>query len=90
VIALKFKSERFEPAKSVLDGVNYEYCPACGLPIKESSEDSKCVLCRQEKHTVETPVQARVVTLDIDNRIGELEESLSKLHMAITSQKKSG
>ena len=89
LIALKFKLSRFEPAKTVLGGVNYEYCPACGLPVKDSSEDSKCILCRQEKLTVETPVQDKAVALDIDNRIGELEESLSKLNLAITSQKKS-
>jgi uncharacterized Zn finger protein (UPF0148 family) len=87
--ALEYKLSRYEPAKTILDGVEFEYCPSCGLPVIESSgEVSKCILCKQIKPETEPTLQPKIATMDIRNRINELEESITKHNSSFIAQLK--
>jgi hypothetical protein len=90
LLSAKFKLARSESASSVLSGVSFEYCPACGADIKQSNphQPGICHLCgRYSAKQDQTIVpQAEIVRRDLTARVEDLTESIERHKKALKRQ----
>ncbi len=81
LLSTKFKILRATTASSVLAGVEFERCPACGRELSPNAErDSKCRLCGRglEPFSTDRFSEAESLRRDIINRIDELTDSIQR------------
>ena len=90
LIGSKYKLSRFISAKEILDGAHFEYCPLCGLEVElRQADEPICLLCGQKKHPSEEQIHVnKLAQLDIDSRIKELDESITRFRDSFEGQKK--
>lgn len=92
LLSARFKLARAESASSVLSGVEFEYCPACGADLRtgHSHRPGTCDLCGEypNQATDEPVQQAEIVRRDLNSRVEELEESLSRHGRAYQRQRR--
>lgn len=92
LISAKLKVSRANSAVTLLSGVSFESCPACGTSTEQPCyiEEGTCYLCG--RHSVKTPEQTlrqnEVIKQDLVSRISELEEFISAHKQAIKSQER--
>ena len=85
LITTKTKTERVSKADGILDGVKFVRCPECGIDISEREEDEdKCRLCGSDKcnHDNKTPQELEALRRDLNIRIDELEDSISRRQLS--------
>jgi len=87
LISLKFKATRTEAAHTVLDGVEFEICPACGsdLPERGTTHFDHCYLCKTPSALQPSaqPKAVDIVRQDLDARIADLKDSLTRHRRAL-------
>ncbi len=93
-ITAKVKASRLESARSVLSGVDFERCPQCGLKVSQHrlSDLSACNLCCQSPTPDvqdATAVDTEVLRQDLNARIDELEQLVSRHRTALENQQAS-
>lgn len=92
LLSAKLKVARASSATTLLSGVSFNSCPACGTRINNPSymEEDSCYLCG--RHPVQsdeqTSQQNEVVKQDLASRIIELDEAISGHKKAIKYQAK--
>ncbi|HEX7115990.1 MAG TPA: AAA family ATPase [Steroidobacter sp.] len=88
LIALKFKAIRATVARAVLEGADFERCPACGAALAEHKEAAldHCYLCKTPADVQPRPEPsvADVVRQDLDARIDDLKQSISRHRKAMS------
>jgi hypothetical protein len=91
LVLAKLNRARSMSAKSVLTGVSFEYCPACGTKVgNEQMDEDICQLCGKKRAEPSKKIQDLNDALgqDLDLRIEELEESLRRHNQAYKVQEK--
>lgn len=90
LVTARFKLARTEVASSVLSGVKFERCPACGakVDLPDQSDPTSCPLCRKHPEKVEEPSssQEESIKRDLDARMEELSESIERAKKAVRRQ----
>ncbi|MEX2120219.1 MAG: AAA family ATPase [Pirellulales bacterium] len=90
LVSAKFKLARTEAASSVLSGVQFEMCPACGtrLPAESDREATVCYLCGRTPGPSEPQSlpAAEIVRKDLTARAEELADSLERARKAAKRQ----
>ena len=93
LLSSKFKLARMESASSVLSGLKFEVCPACGMKIDQGSQihEGTCQLCRRtiegRTESASAP-EGEIVRRDLTARIDELTESIERHKKARSSQER--
>lgn len=89
LLSAKFKLSRSTAASSLLAGVKFDVCPACGLELHKHSNPDTCYLCGQETQiNEEEPLaQAEVMRKDLNSRIEDLSESIKRHLIAQKKQR---
>lgn len=80
-LSTKFKAARTESASTILAGVNFELCPACGTTLTPRPlEKGECYLCHrvQPRPDAHPAKQLEMARRDLDARIEALEESIKR------------
>lgn len=85
LISMKFKLARSTTADEILAGVNFLSCPSCGQHLPRRPGDDACGLCGQERAPRE-PQAPEVLSADLDERIDELDKSISRMSAQLKSQ----
>lgn len=83
LLSAKFKMARSESASTILAGVSFDFCPACGTSVKgrEFPEPAACFLCGQVPVSgshLSNASSSEAIMRDLTARIYELEESLTR------------
>jgi predicted nucleic acid-binding Zn-ribbon protein len=79
LISLKFKLSRATSATALLEGVDFDSCPACGTPADKSGVTSgHCYLCKREIAPASAGSTAEIYRQDIDDRIEDLKQSVQR------------
>ncbi len=90
LLSARFKLARAESASSVLSGVEFLYCPACGADLQTDHphRHGTCDLCGRfrDRSTTEPVQQAEIVRRDLGSRVEELDESLTRHRRALEKQ----
>ncbi len=73
---LQLKIDRSQEARKILNGINYQYCPACAQEL-EKYPDHICNVCGKEIKDVSNVLETNV-KVDSDQRIYELNDSLKR------------
>ena len=82
LISTKFKIAKSEASQSLLTGVKFEICPACGAALNNEGDPAcSCYLCRSElsEKSISTPEKNDIAKSDLSSRILEINESLELL-----------
>ncbi len=81
----KMKLGRSVAASSLLSGVRFQSCPACGTPVRSSTnmDEHDCYLCHQDsiKDNPHLIGDSDLVNKDLSQRIEELTDSINR-HVA--------
>ncbi len=93
LLSAKFKLARAKSASSVLSGVHFKYCPACGTEIEGSSlhRADICPLCTRPSvvHQEDGLVpQAEIIRRDLTARVDDLAESIKRHKRSRRKQKR--
>jgi hypothetical protein len=87
IISLKFKAARTAAAHEVLDAVDFELCPVCGSGLARDHRSSldHCYLCKTPNAVLRPaePTAVDVIRQDLDSRIADLKQSVSRHKRAI-------
>lgn len=90
LLSAKLKVARASSAATLLSGVSFESCPACGTKIDNPSYRAKdsCYLCGRHpaQNNEQTSLQTEVVKQDLISRITELDEAISGHKKAVRNQ----
>lgn len=90
LLSTKIKLARAASASSILSGVSFEFCPACGTEINNPpySDEDLCRLCGKHPEPPEflSLTQDEVDRFDLDSRIYELDESIRRHRVAREQQ----
>lgn len=89
LLSAKFKLAQVKSADSILSGILFEYCPACGTEIDETSHPKDvCYLCGKHPspNNNQAVIQSEVIRQDLTIRIEELDQSLSRLKQSLSKQ----
>jgi uncharacterized Zn finger protein (UPF0148 family) len=90
-VSAKIKSNRSEVARSVLAGVQFRQCPACGSPIApdRGDDETKCSLCGQRPGlpAKEEAIDVELLRNDLNTRIDELDDLIARHEKEIEAQK---
>jgi hypothetical protein len=79
LISLKFKLNRATSATALLEGVDFDNCPACGTPtVKADVAPGNCYLCKSEIARAKEGSTAEIYRQDIDDRIEDLKQSVQR------------
>ena len=79
LISLKFKLSRATSATALLEGVDFENCPACGTQtVKAGVAPGHCYLCKSEIARATEGSAAEIYRQDIDDRIEDLKQSVQR------------
>jgi len=80
LLSAKFKLSRSTASSSLLAGVKFDVCPACGLELHKHPNPESCYLCGQETQANEKEplAQAEVMRKDLNSRIEDLSESIKR------------
>jgi len=82
LISLKFKMTRTAVARAVLEGAEFERCPACGTPVAEHPHSAldHCYLCKTPAGAQPDPepVAVDVARQDLDARVADLKQSVAR------------
>ncbi len=84
----KIKLYRASSAISVLNRVNYEYCPECGNKLDELGNYVIFHLCKTDKTDISPNINKDTIEKDLNDRVKELDESIMYLNMAFSNSKK--
>jgi len=91
LISSKFKLARVETAQNLLEGVNFQICPVCGLKVNQELHHNSdvCYLCGQKTEQPSEVIteQSEVIRKDLNARIIDLEESINRHKVALKKQK---
>jgi hypothetical protein len=78
ILTLKFKFRRVSTAKSVLGGLEFDYCPRCTQKLPLYS-DEECSVCGLPDNETETPeFDNKTIAKDADERIKELKDVIMR------------
>ena len=92
LISTKFKLSKTETANTLLEGVVFETCPACGNAIKggKKQNDDFCYLCGSGLHEINPNLfeQSGLINEDLNSRIFDLAESINHHKVAKDKQEK--
>jgi len=83
LVGMKFKVSRAATATVVLDGVEFERCPACGASLPTVTSAGACHLCKSAPDARASPTQVEVYQHDLDERIDDLKESIQRHRRAL-------
>lgn len=90
LLSAKLKVARAHSAATLLSGVSFDSCPACGTKIDNPSyiKEDSCYLCGRHplQNNEQTSLQNEVVKQDLISRIMELEEAILGHKKAIRNQ----
>lgn len=90
LITAKVKTARTEVALSVLAGVTFRKCPACGLDIHQDPSTSPeiCNLCGRSytATTALSQLDPEAIRRDLNDRIDELQDSIDRHKREATRQ----
>ncbi len=80
LLSAKFKLSRSTASSSLLAGVKFDVCPACGLELHKHPNPESCYVCGQETQVNEEEplAQADVMRKDLNSRIEDLSESIKR------------
>lgn len=82
LLTTKFKLARTGTAATILTGVKFNHCPACGTSLsgRQMEDDSACYLCLQTTQQSDPSGLSQVEALgdDLTNRIEELQDSIRR------------
>lgn len=79
LISLKFKLSRATSATALLEGVDFDNCPACGTPTAKGAVTAgHCYLCKSEINPAREGSNAEIYRQDIDDRIEDLKQSVQR------------
>jgi len=81
LLSLKFKVARSSLASQVLEGADFQLCPACGSQLAGQVDVNACRLCHSALgHTPQNrQLDVAVVERDLTERVEELERSMKRL-----------
>lgn len=92
LLTAKFKLAKSESATSILAGVEFEKCPSCGTDLDTASEiqTDECNLCGNllGAETEDALPQTELMRRDLNSRVEDLEESITRHRNALTQQVK--
>lgn len=87
LITMKFKLARKTVAQEILAGVAYSVCPACGRTLPHRAAQGVCALCGQDETASTEADSAEALSADLDERIGELDESIARMSDQLSRQR---
>jgi rubrerythrin len=90
IISTKFKLSRAQTASSILTGVSFKACPACGSALDNEITTDKCRLCGHTPPppTLDLVTQSEAIRQDLNSRVSEIEDSISRHYRARQRQQK--
>jgi len=84
LISLKFKLTRATSATALLEGVEFENCPVCGVQTTSGdAEIESCYLCKSPTASAHRAIGAEIYRQDIDDRIDDLKQSVQRHRRAL-------
>jgi prefoldin subunit 5 len=85
LVSMKFKLGRASAATALLEGVNFENCPACGSEVQSPTQvgNGGCYLCKQPVAPKDVGSTAEIYRQDIDERIDDLKQSVQRHKRAL-------
>jgi len=89
LLSAKLKVARATSATTLLSGVSFDSCPACGTHVDNPSySENLCYLCGRHstQNNEQTLLQNEVVKQDLISRIKELDEAISGHRKVLNSQ----
>jgi hypothetical protein len=89
LLSTKFKLTKANSASAVLSGVKFEFCPMCGTHVGTVvREEGHCQLCGINPISAQEQVNshAEAIQRDLDSRIDDLNESISRHQAAFKAQ----
>jgi len=88
LLSAKFKLARSVSASSLLSGVKFDICPACGSKLEATQNIRDCYLCGHEieLNREDVTTQAEVMRSDLNSRIDDLTESIKQHKLSQAKQ----
>lgn len=85
LLSLKLKVARSSVASRVLEGAEFQLCPACGSQLERPDDPNHCRLCHSDvKQPTKAPeLDAAVVERDLIDRIEDLDRSAKRLKRSL-------
>lgn len=90
-VTAKTKATRTAEAGKVFDDVEYDRCPDCGVDISDRPQSTDhCRLCGSPEHSNAeiTSVELEVLRRDLNERIDQITDALSRKERQLTKTKK--
>lgn len=90
LLSLKFKVARTALASRVLEGAEFQLCPACGSELQPLAEEDVCYLCHADFHGAarRKELDSMIVERDLTERVDDLDRSSRRLDRSRARQEK--